>query len=80
MITPEALREEHENDFGERPAAIRHRREAIKEYCDLEVPRSLADIPDWYQRHKSVMTRRLNDLTEGSPDDNTDDEANGGEE
>jgi len=74
MITPEKLRDEHETDFGGRPAAIRARRAAIREYCGLTVPRSLAAIPDWYDRHKSTMTKRLNAiiddaLTDGSTDD-----------
>ena len=80
MITPEKLRDEHENDFGGRPAAIRARRAAIREYCDLTVPRSLAAIPDWYDRYKGTMTKRLTEhLDDASTDDSTDTD-NGGDQ
>jgi len=73
MITPEQLRDEHETDFGDRPAAIRARRAAIREYCGLTVPRSLAAIPDWYDRHKGTMTKQLNAIIDdASTDDSTD--------
>lgn len=65
MLTVSQLREEHDNDFGGRPRRIQACREAIREYADLRVPRSLADVPEWYSSKKGVITRRLNDESEG---------------
>lgn len=61
MLSATELREEHENDFGGRPHRIRARRDAIREYTGLRVPRSLADVDEWYSQKKGVITRRLNE-------------------
>jgi hypothetical protein len=73
MINATKLLEEHERDFGGRPQRIQRVREAISAYCDLTVPRSVSDVPEWYESHKAVITRRLREVT-GYYDDEGGDE------
>lgn len=59
MISETQLREEHDNGLDGRPQRIQALREVFREYCDLDVPRSVAAVGEWYSANKSVITKRL---------------------
>lgn len=61
MITKTQLREEHDAGLGDRPQRIQRLRQAFRVYCDLSVPRAVADVPAWYRSHSETITERLTD-------------------
>lgn len=69
MLSATALKDEHDNDLGDRPQRIKRLRDEFKTYCDLEVPRSVAAVEEWYSSKRGVITRRLNEhIGEGGED------------
>lgn len=80
MLSATRLREEHDNDFDDRPQRIQALRTEIATYCDLDVPRSVAAVDEWYRAHKSVISRRLNDALDDGDGDGDDTGSDGGGE
>lgn len=64
MVSKSQLREEHEQGLDDRPQRIQRLRDEFATYCDLTVPRGVADVEEWYSEKKGVITRRLNESDE----------------
>lgn len=61
MISKDQFREEHDNGtFEDRPHRVKRLRDEFRAYCDLSPPRSVAAVPEWYDRYKGTITKRLN--------------------
>jgi hypothetical protein len=75
MITKTQLRKEHDNRFNGRPQRIQALRDAISTYTGLEVPRSAADVEEWYDEHYDEISEAL----EPDDDDGAETEGEGGD-
>lgn len=57
-MNQEELKQELDGDVS--IAKIQQLRDPIRVHLGMSVPRRPADVEDWYERKKSVLTRKLN--------------------
>lgn len=64
--TQEEMYEDFQDGKFEESGYLLNNRQTIEEHTGLKVPNSMVQLPDWYDRMKSTISRKLNP-------DNTDD-------
>lgn len=81
MLSKSEFQAEHDEGLlDDRPQRIQQLRDEFAEYCNLTVPRSVADVGPWYRARKGNVTQALNKSddeadADGDDDAGSDDEA-----
>lgn len=79
MLSKSEFQTEHdEGRLDDRPQRIQQLRDEFAEYCNLTVPRSVADVGPWYRARKGNVTQALDD-SDGDDADSDDDAESDGE-
>jgi len=60
-------------EHNDRPAWVRRHRDELMDATGLEIPQSLAALPDWLDDYKSTMTRKLREHHSEKNSESTDD-------
>lgn len=78
-MTPEELKEELESGRLDNVSRLKYLKNDIEKICDVSIPTRVAEIDEWYDDNKAVISRKLNestkDITEPT-DSNTNNEDN----
>lgn len=67
-MDPEQLREEI--DSGDmRMSRIQYLRDELQDLLDMRIPRNPSDIETWWQKNKSVVGRKVNEMIDSEEEE-----------